>query len=57
MVEKLVTSHENEEIMLEITSIVENGLTNVEFSSQKVVDKLKVSYKESMIKDHEINFF
>ncbi len=57
MVEKLVTSHENEEIMLEITSIVENGLTNVEFSSQKVVDKLKVSYKESMIKDHEIIFF
>jgi hypothetical protein len=57
VVEKLVTSHENEEIMLEITSIVENGLTNVEFSSQKVVDKLKVSYKESMIKDHEINFF
>jgi hypothetical protein len=43
--------------MLEIISIVENGITNVESFSQKVVDKLKVSYKESMIKDHEIKNF
>jgi hypothetical protein len=57
VLEKLVASHENEEIMLEIRSIVENGLTNVESSSQKVVDKLKVNYKESMIEDHEIIFF
>jgi hypothetical protein len=38
-------------MMPKITSIIENRLTNVEFSSQRVVDKLKVSYEESMIKD------
>jgi thiaminase len=56
-VEKLVASHESEEMMLETTNIVENGLTNVKSSSQRVVDKLKVSYEESMTKDQKINNF
>ncbi len=43
--------------MLEITSIIENRLTNVESSSQRAVDKLKVSYEESMTEDQEINNF
>jgi hypothetical protein len=43
--------------MLETTNIVENGLTYVESSSQKIVDKLKVSCKENMIEDQEINNF
>jgi transcriptional regulator NrdR family protein len=56
-VEKPIASHESEEMMLETTTIVENGLTNVESSSQKVVDELKVSCKENMIEDQEINNF
>jgi hypothetical protein len=44
-------------MMLEITSIIENRLTNVESSSQRAVDKLKVSYEESMTEDQEINNF
>ncbi len=40
-----------------VTSIVENGLTNVESSSQRVIDKLKVSFEESMTKVWEINNF
>jgi hypothetical protein len=43
--------------MLETTSIVENGLTNVESSSQITIDELKVSFEESMTKDQEINNF
>jgi hypothetical protein len=38
-------------MMPEITSIVENGLTNVESFSQIVANKFKVSYEESMIED------
>jgi hypothetical protein len=37
--------------------LVENGLIDVESSSQRVVNKLKVSSKESMTKDQEINNF
>jgi hypothetical protein len=43
--------------MLETTSIVENGLTNVESSSQRTIDELKVSFEESMTKDQKINNF
>jgi hypothetical protein len=57
VVDKLVASHENEEMIPKTKSLVENGLTNVESSSQKVVDELKVSSKESMTKDQEINNF
>jgi hypothetical protein len=38
-------------MMLEIANIVENGLKNVESSSQKVVNKLKVSSEENMTED------
>jgi hypothetical protein len=41
----------------ETTSIIENGLTNVEFFSQQAIDKLEVNSKESMTKDQEINNF
>jgi hypothetical protein len=37
--------------MLETANIVENGLKNVESSSQKVVNKLKVSSEENMTED------
>jgi hypothetical protein len=57
MVDKPIASHESEEMMPETSSIVENGLTYVEFSSQGTVDKLKVNYEESMTEDHEINNF
>jgi hypothetical protein len=57
VIDKPITSHESEEMMLETTNIVENGLTNVKSSSQRVVDKLKVSYEESMTKDQKINNF
>jgi hypothetical protein len=56
-IDKLVTSHESEEMMPKSTSIVENGLTDVESSSQRIVDEFKVSSKESMTKDQEINNF
>jgi len=57
VVDKPVASHESEEMMLESTNIVENGLTYVESSSQRVVDEFKVSSKESMTEDQEINNF
>ncbi len=50
-VEKLVASHESEEMMLETTNIVENGLADVESSSQRAADKLKVNSEQSMTKD------
>ncbi len=50
-IDKPVASHESEELMPETTNIIENGLTNVESSSQRVVDELKVSSKKSMTKD------
>jgi hypothetical protein len=56
-VDKLVASHESEKIIPKTKSIVENGLTNVESSSQRVDDELKVSSKESMTKDQEVNNF
>ncbi len=43
--------------MPKTTSIVENGLTDVESSSQRTTDELKVNYEESMTKDQEINNF
>jgi hypothetical protein len=43
--------------MSKITNIVENGLIDVESSSQRVVDELKVSFEENMTKDQEINNF
>ncbi len=57
MIHKPVASHESEEMMPETTNIVENGLTNVESSSQKIVDKLKVSSEESMTEDQKITTF
>jgi hypothetical protein len=39
------------EMMLYTIIIVQNELTNIESSSQKVVDELKVSCKESMVED------
>jgi hypothetical protein len=44
-------------MMPKTTSIVENGLTDVESSSQRTTDELKVNYEESMTKDQEINNF
>jgi hypothetical protein len=46
MVDKLVTSHESEKMMPKITNIVEYGLIDVECSSQRAIDELKVSFKE-----------
>jgi hypothetical protein len=43
--------------MPKTTSIIKNGLTDVESSSQRVANKLKVSFKESITKDQEINNF
>jgi hypothetical protein len=43
--------------MSKITNIVENGLIDVEFSSQRVADELKVSSKKNMTEDQEINNF
>jgi hypothetical protein len=57
VIHKPVASHESEEMMPETTNIVENGLTNVESSSQKIVDKLKVSSEESMTEDQKITTF
>ncbi len=51
VVDKPVASHESEEMMLKSTSIVENGLIDVEFSSQRVIDEFKVSSKERMTED------
>jgi hypothetical protein len=56
-IDKPVASHESEKMMLETTSIVENGLIDVEYSSQRAADELKVSFKESMKEDNEINNF
>ncbi len=44
-------------MMSKITNIVENGLIDVEFSSQRVADELKVSSKKNMTEDQEINNF
>jgi uncharacterized membrane protein YgaE (UPF0421/DUF939 family) len=44
-------------MMLETTNIVENGLTDVESSSQRATNELKVSFEESMTEDQEINNF
>jgi hypothetical protein len=44
-------------MMPKTTSIVENGLIDVESSSQKAASNLKVSFKESMTKDQIINNF
>jgi hypothetical protein len=44
-------------MMPKTTNIVENGLTDVESSSQKPANNLKVSSKESMTKDQVINNF
>ncbi len=43
--------------MLETTSIVKNGLADVESSSQRAINKLKVNFEESMTEDQEINNF
>jgi hypothetical protein len=51
MVDKPVVSHENEEMMPETTNILDNGLTYVESSSQRVVDELEMSSEENMTKD------
>jgi hypothetical protein len=57
MIDKLVVSHESEEMMPKTTSIVHNGLTNVESSSQRVANEFKVSSKESITEDQDINNF
>ncbi len=44
-------------MMSKSTNIVENGLIDVEFSSQRVADELKVSSKKNMTEDQEINNF
>ncbi len=44
-------------MMSKITNIVENGLIDVEFSSQRVANELKVSSKKNMTEDQEINNF
>jgi uncharacterized membrane protein YgaE (UPF0421/DUF939 family) len=44
-------------MMLETTSIVKNGLADVESSSQRAINKLKVNFEESMTEDQEINNF
>jgi hypothetical protein len=56
-VDRPVASHESEEMMLETTSVVENGLTDVESSSQRAADELKVSSEGSTTEDQEINNF
>jgi hypothetical protein len=38
-------------MMLETANIVKNGLKNVESSSQKVANELKVSSEENMTED------
>jgi hypothetical protein len=50
-IDKLVASHESEEMMPKITSIVKNGLIDVKSSSQRAADEFKVSSEESMTKD------
>ncbi len=57
VIDKPVASHGSEEMMPKITNIVENGLTYVKSSSQRIVDKLKVNFEESMIEDQKINNF
>jgi len=57
VIDKPVASHESEEMMPETTNIVESGLTDVKSSSQRVVDKVKVSSEESMTEDLKINNF
>jgi hypothetical protein len=57
MVDKLVASHESEKMMPKITNIVEYGLIDVESSSQRAIDELKVSFKENMTEDQETNNF
>jgi hypothetical protein len=57
MIDKPVASHESEKMMPKTTSIVHNGLINVESSSQRVVNELKVNSKESIIEDQDINTF
>jgi hypothetical protein len=57
MVDKLVASHESEKMMPKITNIVEYGLIDVECSSQRAIDELKVSFKENMTEDQETNNF
>ncbi len=57
MIDKPIVSHASEEMMRETTNIIENGQTNVKSSSQRVVDKLKVSSEESMIEVQGINNF
>jgi hypothetical protein len=44
-------------MMPKTTSTIKNRLKNVESSSQRVADKLKVNFQESMTKDQEINKF
>lgn len=56
-VDRPVASHESEEMMPETTSVVENGLTDVESSSQRAADELKVSSEGSTTEDQEINNF
>jgi hypothetical protein len=56
-VDKPVASHESEEMMPETTSVVENGLTDVQSSSQRAADELKVRSEGSMAEDQEINNF
>jgi hypothetical protein len=51
MVDKPFASHESEKMMPETTSIIDNGLTNVESSYQRIADELKVSFEESMTED------
>jgi hypothetical protein len=57
VIDKPIVSHASEEMMRETTNIIENGQTNVKSSSQRVVDKLKVSSEESMIEVQGINNF
>jgi hypothetical protein len=57
MVDKPVVSHESEKMMPKTISIVEYGLTDVESSSQRLVDELKVNFEEKMIKDQETTTF
>jgi hypothetical protein len=57
VVDKPGASHESEKMMPKTTSIVENGLIDVESSSQKAANKCKVSSEESMTKDQNINNF
>ncbi|CAK9883084.1 unnamed protein product [Sphagnum jensenii] len=56
-VDRPVASHESEEMMPETTSVVVNGLTDVESSSQRAADEFKVSSEGSTTEDQEINNF